>query len=346
MLNIFLIKRLSQFLGLLICLVICAVAGLGIYGSLSKADIGDIFPMPGKLVDVGNHKLHINCSGQGEQTVIFESGGGSWSHDWRFVTDDLPETSRVCTYDRAGFGWSENTAGARDFATIVNELHLLLSNADIEGPYILVGASMGGAIAQLYAQKYPSLVSAILLLDARGKRSVTDLLAIEPLLLPPTLVPKIASVLASFNIVHGILKVVGSDRVLLSAHPDLDSYENTVKSIYLDTNVLDKNLRATFIEAMSDAESEEQMDSIEGFGNTPMIVVTHGFENRFSALDITDNQRETIETEWLRQQNAIVQLSSRSKLVVAQESGHLMQLDQPSLVIELVKELLEIIESD
>lgn len=346
MLKFPLFKKLSQILGLLISLIVLVVIGLALWGSLAKTDIADIFPMPGKLVDVGNHKLHINCSGQGENTVVFESGGGSWSLDWTNVVNRLSRSSRVCTYDRAGFGWSENATGARDIATIVNELHQLLTNGGIEGPIILVGASMGGAIVQLYAEKYPNLVSGILLLDARGKRSVTDLLSIEPTLLPPSGVPRFASILASFNIVHGVLKLVGTDRILLDAHPHFESYEDAVKDIYLNTNVLDKNLRATFAEAISDADSEDQLDSIKGFGNTPLIVVTHGYENRFNALDLTSGEREVIEAEWIRQQRELARLSNRSKFVIARDSGHLIQLDQPTLVVKLVEELQLLIEGD
>ena len=87
-----------------------------------------------------------------------------------------------------------------------------------------------------------------------------------------------------------------------------------------------------------------QLNAVSDLGDIPLIVVTHGYENRFSTLELSEKQRGTIEKEWASQQYELSTLSSRGKIVVAESSGHLIQLDQPELVVELVKELVEAIE--
>src|SRR5690242_14406475 len=114
------------------------------------------YAAPGKLVDVGGYKLHINCTGTGSPTVILDAGLGGTSLDWSKVQPAVTRFTRVCSYDRAGYGWSESGRGLRTSQQIVTELHLLLSRAKIEGPYVLVGHSAGGMNMRLYAYRYPA----------------------------------------------------------------------------------------------------------------------------------------------------------------------------------------------
>lgn len=325
-------------------LLIAAVFVLtAVFGTVTRATTSELFSVPGKLVNIGNHKLHLDCTGDGPHTIVLESGGGSWSHDWSIVQKELSRFSRVCSYDRAGFGWSESAAGDRDFTTIVNELNKLLINGEVEAPYVLVGASLGGAIVQMYAEKFPDKVSGVLLLDARAKRSVTDMLALEPSLLPSVIVPKVAKQLSAINLVHGILGITGTERLLSQGHPGFGSYPKNVKDIYLNSNVLANNLTATFAEAIVDAQSEDQLDVVRDLGDIPLLVVIHGYENRFDGLSLSSEKRSEIENEWQRQQVEMSKLSTNGKLVIAENSGHLIQLDQPRLVVKYVEELLDTI---
>lgn len=109
-------------------------------------------PPIGKLVDVGSHQLHIYSTGEGSPSVIFESGGASWSLDWNLVQTEVAKFTSVSSYDRAGFGWSDSGPKPRTSEQIVTELHTLLTNAEIKKPYILVGASFGGHTARLFSK--------------------------------------------------------------------------------------------------------------------------------------------------------------------------------------------------
>src|SRR5215471_14777800 len=126
-------------------------------------------PPPGKLVDIGGWHLHLNCTGQAsaaQPTVILEAGAGSFSVDWSLVQPEASRFARVCTYDRAGMGWSELGPHPRTLHQIVWELHTVLDKSRIRPPYVFVGHSYGGILSRLYALSYPSEVLGMVLVDS------------------------------------------------------------------------------------------------------------------------------------------------------------------------------------
>lgn len=127
------------------------------------------YPAPGELVDVGDHKLHIQCLGEeraGVPTVVVETGIWDCSQSWQLVQKELAAFTRVCTYDRAGYGWSEKGKSPRTFEQAVFELKILLQKKGIKPPFILVGHSLGGPIIRIFQNKYPEEVKGIVLVDA------------------------------------------------------------------------------------------------------------------------------------------------------------------------------------
>lgn len=130
------------------------------------------YPPPGKLVDVGGYRLHINSTGKEGPTVVFDAGMGCNSLDWSLVQPEVAKFARVCIYDRAGNGWSDESPLERTSQNIVNELHTLLQNSGEKGPFILVGHSFGGPNVLLFASLYPDEVAALVLVDWSSRRSV------------------------------------------------------------------------------------------------------------------------------------------------------------------------------
>ena len=118
------------------------------------------------LVSIGDRSLWVECEGEGGPTIILESGLGGDHRTWERVEPALAASSRVCTYDRAGIGESDPAAGTRTAADAVDDLAALLDSAGIEGPYVLVGHSFGGAIAQLYAATHPEEVVGLVLVES------------------------------------------------------------------------------------------------------------------------------------------------------------------------------------
>lgn len=141
-----------------------------VYQNIATAfDRGNYQPR-GQMIAVNGHEMHINCTGAGgnagSPTVILEAGAYSYSSEWYWVQQQLEPTYRVCSYDRAGNGWSEAVDGKRDGLTLVHELHDLLAAADISAPYVMVGHSLGGVLAPIYASEYPGDVTGLVLVDS------------------------------------------------------------------------------------------------------------------------------------------------------------------------------------
>ena len=132
-------------------------------------------PMPGRLIDVGGHKLHINCTGTGSPTVVLEPGLGEPSTAMAWIAPDVAATTRVCVYDRAGRGWSESAGTPQDGVQVATDLHTLLDRAGEQGPYVLAGHSAGGLYVLNFAQLYPDQVAGVALLDSMSPQQYTTI---------------------------------------------------------------------------------------------------------------------------------------------------------------------------
>jgi pimeloyl-ACP methyl ester carboxylesterase len=154
--------------GLLVLLVVLVAAG-AIYQRVGVARDAHAYPPPGERVDVGGRSLHLNCAGEaadGRPTVILETLSGGLSPYWAWVQPEIAQTTRVCSYDRAGRGWSDPGPEPPTLARTVADLHALLQAAGEPGPYVLVGHSIGGPYVRRYAADYPEEVAGIVLVDA------------------------------------------------------------------------------------------------------------------------------------------------------------------------------------
>jgi pimeloyl-ACP methyl ester carboxylesterase len=127
------------------------------------------YSAPGRLVDVGGRKLHINCTGVGSPTVVLEGGGGAFAIDWALVQPRVAESTRVCSYDRAGLGWSDRGPAYEVVEQIVSDLHSGLLAAGEKGPYVLVGASIGGIYIRAYQRTYPDEVAALVFTNSSSR---------------------------------------------------------------------------------------------------------------------------------------------------------------------------------
>jgi pimeloyl-ACP methyl ester carboxylesterase len=145
--------------------VMAAAAVGGAVETIGLAADQDTYSMPGRLYDVGGHRLHLDCTGSGGPTVVLMSGLGEFSAGWARIAPAVAGTTRVCAYDRAGQGWSDDGSEPQDGVTAASELHTLLARAGEDGPYVLVGHSIGGDYAMTYADRYPEQVAGMVLLD-------------------------------------------------------------------------------------------------------------------------------------------------------------------------------------
>ncbi|HEM46826.1 MAG TPA: alpha/beta hydrolase, partial [Alphaproteobacteria bacterium] len=161
-----------------IALVVVLVGGTAVGYVLQERRDARILadnPPPGRFVDVGGHELHYRLFGEGPVTFVLEAGGGEYGATWEEIEEELARLGGVFVYDRAGLGWSEEGPHPRTIERIVEELHAALDGADVPPPYVLVGHSLGGAVATFYAMKHPERVAGLLLVDPSHQDQVREM---------------------------------------------------------------------------------------------------------------------------------------------------------------------------
>jgi pimeloyl-ACP methyl ester carboxylesterase len=169
-------KRIAKWLVILFAGGI--LLGVGYQAVASELD-RRAFQPPGQMIDIDGHLIHLHCTGEGTPTIILEAGAYSFSTEWYWVQDQLEQSYRVCSYDRAGNGYSEAVVGPRDGVTLVHELHALLEQAGVAAPYVMVGHSLGGVLAPIYASQYPDAVAGLVLVDSAVPRRWADRAAFD-----------------------------------------------------------------------------------------------------------------------------------------------------------------------
>jgi pimeloyl-ACP methyl ester carboxylesterase len=147
-----------------VCVLVALTAGAGALETVRGP--GADMPAAGRLVDVGTHRLYLECAGAGSPTVVLSSGSGEHTTSWAWIAPTVAQDSRVCRYDRAGTGWSEPAAHPQDAAEVAADLHRLLTAAGEPGPYVLAGHSTGGVYGLVFADRYPADVAGMVLLDS------------------------------------------------------------------------------------------------------------------------------------------------------------------------------------
>jgi pimeloyl-ACP methyl ester carboxylesterase len=218
--------------------------------------------MPGELHEVGEHRLHLSCTGEGEPTVLLLGGMGENSAAWGLVQPRIAETTRVCSYDRAGQAWSDSAPGRKDGVQVATDLHLLLRAAGEPGPYVLAGHSVGGTYAMVYAAHHPEDVAGLVLLDSSSPHQFTAL---------PDF-PRAYSLLRRGTALLPILERLGAGPLLRSDVPaDLPAAARAQLQAFGSST---RELRGLRDEVAAYPAVFEQAQALAAIGGTPLVVVT------------------------------------------------------------------------
>jgi pimeloyl-ACP methyl ester carboxylesterase len=167
--SLYMPRPLRAGLAIVVLLALAGATYQGVTTSLERRR----YPHPGRLVDVGGHQLHIHCTGRGTPIVVLEAPAAGLSASWARVQDALEPATRVCSYDRAGLGWSEQGDDPFDPARVPLELQALLAGANERPPFVVAGAGLGAAFARAFALRFPSTTAAVVLLDAPGRGGIS-----------------------------------------------------------------------------------------------------------------------------------------------------------------------------
>jgi pimeloyl-ACP methyl ester carboxylesterase len=295
------IRRIGKaLLGLVGALLALAVAG-AIYQAIATELAERAYPPPGEMVDVGGYRLHINCVGQGSPTVVLDAGSGGFSAQWVRVQREVSGTTRVCSYDRAGMGWSEMGPEPRDAKQISSELHTLLKGANIEGPYVLVGHSFGGLYVRTYAARYPDEVAGVVLVDSSSPKQVSHQPVTrdsnEPQKQSFAVVPRLARLGVSLAARLGVVRLLSK---LAPASPDLPPQQRA------QIDALTPSTRQVTTYAL-ELLAPTQTLRLGSLGNKPLAVVT---------------APKQAEPGWLKLQDDLATLSSNSIHRVVKGATH------------------------
>jgi len=278
-------------------------------------------PMPGQLVDIGGYRLHIYCAGQGSPTVILDSGLGDSYLSWRKVQPQIARLTKVCSYDRAGLGYSDSSPLARTSKPIAEELHMLLRNAVIPAPYVLVGHSIGGFDVRLYANAYRGDVAGMVLVDSSHPEQQKRLpAAVNDLDAGWVREQEFFELAMPFGIPR-VLGFCGEDAEVRAAECNFHSVRESVK------------------ELKSVSESAAQAATAGSLGDIPLAVLSSDPDR--PQLDLPEDLVKPTNDAWQQLQNELAQLSTRSTHTIVRNSGHYIQLDQPGAVIEAIKKVVK-----
>ncbi len=251
--------------------------------------------------------------------------------DWYEVQRRISEFASVCSYDRAGHGWSEFGTEPRTINQLAEELSVLLEAADSNPPYVMVGASFGGSLVQLYENRHPDKVAGIILVDSRPKDYTASLRKIVPDAVDAMAEERaFVSSLFDMGLVSIILKLQGP--FTFSEQPQ------HLAQMYAHVGRMTKHTAAHAKELSVDPISDNQMQSIGPIGDKPLTVIVHGEKTMFKdQLGMSDEEAMYMESIWTIQQEQQLELSSQSELLVAETSGHLVHQDQPDVIVEAVR---------
>lgn len=308
---------------LLVALLIVCLSGTGLlYQAIASAQDASSYPVPGKLIYVGGYHLHLYCTGTGHPgspTVILEEGFGATSLGWSKVQPGVASFTRVCSYDRAGYGWSDTGPLPRTARRMVMELHTLLARAAVPGPYVLVGHSYGGLIVRLYAYTYPHEVAGLVLVDSTHE----DILLRYPELGQNVIDPQLP--ICQALVPFGILRFLGYLNGVVVEYPP--TVQPAAKAQLYQT----RYCHTEYDEQAAWDESVAQVRAVRHpLGHLPLVVLSHG-------LPYADPR---VEQDWQALQRDLAGFSSDSLHIIATRSGHQIQLDQPDLVIAAIKQVL------
>ena len=302
-------------------------------------------PPPGRLIDVGGFRLHLNESGTGTPTVVLDAALGASSVSWSLVQPAIAQTTCVCSYDRAGFGWSDAGPMPRTAGRIAGELRALLARAGVGPPFILAGHSFGGLVMRIFATRYRDDTAALVLVDPahpedwlrpapkeqvridRGVRLCRQGAAAARLGLARVVSGLVS--LGALNVARGL--------VTLASRGGLSrADEGILAPVYRLPPEARAPLRQfwtqpAFFEALGSqiesvcVSSAEALAAAEGgYGDLPLVTI--------SSTDPGDYR--------LRQQDALARLSTRGRHVMAAASGHWIPLDEPQVVVDVLRQVI------
>ena len=286
---------------------------------------------PGAFYRVNGYRMHMVCTGAGSPTLLLEAGIGDDFLSWRRVQPELSKVTRVCSYDRAGYGWSDARKEARDTGHVVAELHDLVEQAGIGGPIVLMGHSAGGLFIRKYATLYPQGIVGMIFVDAstptQVERMPKEFPMVEDFTWDKLLLP------------FGITRLRGHCGVDDATTPEMKSeleFHDCRREIFdlTDQEEIDFN------DSCREARDTGPFDGI------PVLIFSQDPELHFGISEFPLEVTQRGAATWNTLQEELKRLSPRSRRIIARGSTHYIQVIRPDLVIREVSHTVREIRGD
>jgi len=314
--------------------LLIAIAG-SIYQAVATARERRLFPLLGRLVDAGGYRLHVYCMGADSPTVVFESGFGMSSNAWALVQPAVARLTRACSYDRPGYGWSDEAPDPRTGTHAVEDLYRMLANAGIPGPYVLVGHSMGAGQVRLFASRYPKDVAGLVIVasgnedwrtrnpSAGSEDEAMDRLIQVIAALSPTGLPRIIGVLFRPSMAADYAADLRKYLPRRAAESEITFLAQS------------KHARAMADEIRATRATEAELRKARNFGDIPLIVLSEKW-----VLPANPERRDIEASRIEDELQAEMSRFSRRGTHVRVESGHLIPLEKPEVIVDAVRTIL------
>lgn len=307
------------------------------YELIMRWQVAKQFPPPGRLVDVGGHRMQIDCRGSGSPTVVLEAGlDALGSLSWSAVHDAIAKQSRACAYSRAGLVWSEPRSERFQADAVARDLHGLLANAGEQAPFVMVGHSLGGPYIMTFTRLYPQDVAGLVFVDASHPDQVERMKE---------------AVGKSLSSGDGVLKFAdalswtGIPRVLAarSDAPGMPAQVKAVQDAYIS-----RSARALLDEADSVESTLSSAGQLRELGERPIVVLTAVKplpEAVLKSMQLTVAQGQQIQRVWKQLHDDEASWSHHSRREIVADSSHYIQFDRPDVVIAAVVDAVDQVRS-
>jgi pimeloyl-ACP methyl ester carboxylesterase len=303
-----------------IVLLAAVVAGSASFNAIARLWFRAHNPPPGEIYTVDGHKMHMYCTGSGSPTIVLDAGLGDDAVTWAGVQPALAMTTRVCAYDRAGFGWSQAGPAPRDADHIASELHGLLRQAKVDLPIVLMGHSIAGIYMRDYAARYPEDLAGMVFVDGstpmqQENPAFKAMMGKGP---PPWVIALVGN--AAFS--AGVPRLMG---MCSKTKPGLDARSARLQAedhceLHVDSSMNEmRNMERSGLETVHSGP----------YGSLPILILSHDPEKSLA----TESSSEKMgETAWNQMQEDLKKLSTRSRRIIAKGSSHYIQIDRADLI--------------
>jgi pimeloyl-ACP methyl ester carboxylesterase len=309
-----------------VVILVAALAGSSAYNAIALHLFWTTNQPPGAFFFVNGHRMHINCTGSGSPTIVLESGLGNDALTWGGVQPVLSSTTRVCSYDRAGFGWSNPLPTPRDADHIAAELHELLLQAKVTGPIVLMGHSIAGIYMRDYATRYPENIVGIVFED--GSTPLQD----------ENPVMKAASGKApprwAFELLTKSAMSTGIPRLMGLCSQSIKGFDARAAKLQAE-DICHTHVGGMFDEMDSINRSGQETVHTGPYGTIPILIISED-PAKMSAGSSTDAANV-----WNQMQEDLKKLSTRSRRIIAKGSTHYIHIDRAELIEKEVPLFIE-----